>query len=285
MAIFDNTRADWNARPPTRPRTTVPWADRIGVSWHWIGPGRGILATASHSLCLELVNRWQLQHQTRPNDPWKDIGYNALVCQHAKAIEGRGLQYAGSHSPGVNWEHVGVQLMVGDLGPSPSPAMYDRAARLRADIGALGKNIRRDWSHRDDPKASTTCAGNTIQAWVDSGGPTKTTAPPAPPQEEDDMPYTEAELGAIVRHNIKGALAEVATRATAADRQAADALRGIIAGELALLKGTDTTALAAALAPLLADQMPDSPLLTQEQIEAAFRAVLGSVNDTPEVPA
>jgi hypothetical protein len=31
--------------------------------------------------------------------------------------------------------------------------------------------------------------------------------------------------------------------------------------------------------------MPDSPLLTQEQIEAAFRAVLGSVNDTPEVPA
>jgi hypothetical protein len=306
MAIFDNTRADWNARPPTRPRTTVPWADRIGVSWHWIGPGRGILATSSHSLCLELVNRWQLQHQTRVNDPWKDIGYNALVCQHAKAIEGRGLQYQGSHSPGVNWEHVGVQLMVGDLGPSPSPAMYDRAARLRADIAGLGKNIRRDWSHRDDPQASTTCAGNTIQAWVDSGGPTKSTTPPPP--EEEDMPTVgeiwAAQVGptsdrhsvatALVRAERDAALAleqakaaneRITALVTAeADRyQVASARYSDLVARITNDEDVDPAALAAALAPLLADQMPDSPLLTQQQIEDAFRAVLGSVDNTPEV--
>jgi hypothetical protein len=279
MAIFDNTRADWNARPPTRPRTTVPWADRIGVSWHWIGPGRGILATSSHSLCLELVNRWQLQHQTRVNDPWKDIGYNALVCQHAKAIEGRGLQYQGSHSPGVNWEHVGVQLMVGDLGPSPSPAMYDRAARLRADIGALGKNIRRDWSHRDDPQASTTCAGNTIQAWVDSGGPTKTTTPTT---DWFDM-ATKADLEAVIKPLSDKVDAFMTVEANRYQRY--EAIYRDLVARITNDEDVDPAALAAALAPILVEQLPDSPLLTQQQIEDAFRAVLGSVDNTPEVPA
>jgi hypothetical protein len=277
MAIFDNTRADWNARPPTRPRTTVPWADRIGVSWHWIGPGRGILATSSHSLCLELVNRWQLQHQTRVNDPWKDIGYNALVCQHAKAIEGRGLQYQGSHSPGVNWEHVGVQLMVGDLGPSPSPAMYDRAAQLRADIGALGKNIRRDWSHRDDPQASTTCAGNTIQAWVDSGGPTKTTTPTT---DWFDM-ATKADLEAVIKPLSDKVDAFMTVEANRYQRY--EAIYRDLVARITNDEDVDPAALAAALAPILVEQLPDSPLLTQQQIEDAFRAVLGSVDNTPEV--
>ena len=175
MAILDDTRSDWSARPPTGTLRTVPWYQRIGVSWHWIGPGRGIPATSSHSLCLELVNRWQLQHQTRVGDPWKDIGYNALICQHARTIEGRGLTFQGSHSPGVNWEHIGIQFMVGDLGISPTPQMVARAQFLRADLAVLGKNIRRDWGHRDDPAASTTCPGDWIEAWVKAGGPTATT--------------------------------------------------------------------------------------------------------------
>ena len=169
MAILDDTRADWNARPPTRTRTTVPWGDRIGVSWHWIGPGKGPSATGPHSACLAQVRDWQAQHQA---NGWKDIGYNALVCQHARAIEGRGLQYSGSHSPGVNYEHVGIQFMVGSGSGFPSKAMIARAVRLRADVGELGKNIRRDWAHRDDKQASTECPGDAIANWVHSGGPT-----------------------------------------------------------------------------------------------------------------
>jgi hypothetical protein len=278
VAIFDNTRADWNARPPTRPRTTVPWADRIGVSWHWIGPGRGILATSSHSLCLELVNRWQLQHQTRVNDPWKDIGYNVLVCQHAKAIEGRGLQYQGSHSPGVNWEHVGVQLMVGDLGPSPSQAMYDRAARLRADIAALGKNIRRDWSHRDDPQASTTCAGNTIQAWVDSGGPTKTT-PTSP--EEDELPTVGEVWAAQVgptsdRHSVATALVR-------AERDAALALAEAKTANMNIAALTEAV-------KVLSTSAGVDPNVIAATVDKAVRDRLDRIDFTvsdpdPEVPA
>jgi hypothetical protein len=203
MAILDDTRSDWDARPPTGTLRTVPWDQRIGVSWHWIGPGRGIPATSSHSLCLDLVNRWQLQHQTRPGDPWKDIGYNALICQHARAIEGRGLDKAGSHSPGVNWEHVGIQYMTGSDGIPPTTQMVARAQFLRADLGDLGKNIRRDWGHQDDPEASTTCPGAWIETWVKVGGPTATPRPPA--LDPKDPNWSDK----MTRDDLKSAVREV----------------------------------------------------------------------------
>lgn len=128
MPTLDDTRTDWNARPPLRPRTTVPWTQRLGVSWHWIGPGTGPLASGPHDKCLTQVLAWQRYHQSLG---WKDIGYNALVCQHARAIEGRGLEFEGSHSPGVNTTHVGVQFMVGQAGAPPTAAMLARAQRLR----------------------------------------------------------------------------------------------------------------------------------------------------------
>ena len=209
MAIFDDTRSDWNARPPTRDRTVVPWPERTGVSWHWIGDGKG--PSGDHSKCLAKVRAWQGQHQ----DPKgrlkaKDIGYNALICQHGRAIEGRGLNYSGSHSPGVNRAHLGVQFMVGSGDPQPSAAMLARAVKLRADIAELAPNLRRDWAHRDDPQASTACPGNWIATWAHTGGPTKkpssgsgggSSAPipvPKPPQqEEEDMPSAQEIADAV----------------------------------------------------------------------------------------
>jgi hypothetical protein len=188
------------------------------------------------------------------------------------------LQYQGSHSPGVNWEHVGVQLMVGDLGPSPSPAMYDRAARLRADIGALGKNIRRDWSHRDDPQASTTCAGNTIQAWVDSGGPTKSTIPTPP--EEEDMPT----VGEIWAATVGGASDphSVATALVRAERDAAAALAETKKANVSI------AALSEAVKALSTSTGVD-PDTIAANVDKAVRDRLDridfTVTDTPEVPA
>jgi hypothetical protein len=199
VAILDDTRSDWNARKPLRALTRVPWVERIGVSWHWIGPGRGPSAAGSHARCLEQVRDWQAQHQD-PNGriKGKDIGYNALICKHARAIEGRGLEFSGAHSPGVNWGHVGVQFMVGEDDSPPSAAMIARAVRLRADIGALGKNIRRDWGHKDDPEASTGCPGSWITNWVHTGGPTKN----APAPQEDDMPLTNADADLILNRAV-----------------------------------------------------------------------------------
>lgn len=236
MPIFDDTRADWNARPPTRPRTSVPWVKRLGVSWHWIGPGKGPSASGPHSKCLERVRAWQRQHQTRPGDPWKDIGYNALVCQHGRAIEGRGLEFSGSHSPGVNVTHVGIQFMRGSGDGPPGAEEIARAQRLRADVGALGPNIARDWPHRDDPKASTACPGDWIANAARSGLFTRKPAPTAPtaPLEDDDMQLTDKitvrdpETGGLVQVPLSTVLTrmswtydETRRQATVLSRQAA----------------------------------------------------------------
>jgi hypothetical protein len=196
VAILDDTRSDWNARAPLRPLDRVAWSSRVGVSWHWLGDGRGPNVSGSHARCLEQVRAWQGYHQSSLG--WKDIGYNALICQHARAIEGRGLDKEGSHSPGVNTSHVGVQFMVGGGDPFPSAAMTARAVNLRADLAALAPTIRRDWAHRDDPKASTACPGNGITTWVHSGGPTKN----APAPQEDDMPLTNADADLILNRAV-----------------------------------------------------------------------------------
>jgi hypothetical protein len=196
VAILDDTRSDWNARKPLRTLDRVAWTSRVGVSWHWLGDGRGPNVSGSHAKCLEQVRAWQGYHQSSLG--WKDIGYNALICQHARAIEGRGLDKEGSHSPGVNTSHVGVQFMVGGGDPFPSAAMTARAVKLRADLAALAPTIRRDWAHRDDPKASTACPGNGITSWVHSGGPTKNAPAPAPAPQEDDMPTTQEVVDGIM---------------------------------------------------------------------------------------
>lgn len=252
MAILDDTRSDWNARPPLRPLDIIAWADRIGVSWHWLGDGDGGSPADSHQRCLDRVREWQRQHQAKN---WKDIGYNALVCQHARAIEGRGLTAEGSHSPGVNEAHVGIQFMLGTKDPAPTAAMIARAQRLRYDIGQLGKNIRRDWAHRDDPAASTACPGDWIAKWVHDGNPTKYAA-----QEDDPMAdITEDTVKAIfTTHAVL--VDPVTGKRVAPSNVMETAARNSVAA-LAAVRGLETV-----VARLLAN-----PGLTAEQILAAAR--------------
>jgi hypothetical protein len=276
MAILDDTRSDWDARPPNGTLRTVPWDQRVGVSWHWIGPGRGIPASASHTLCLDLVNRWQLQHQTRPGDPWKDIGYNALICQHARAIEGRGLDKAGSHSPGVNWEHVGIQYMTGSDGITPTTQMVARAQFLRADLGDLGKNIRRDWGHRDDPAASTTCPGNWIETWVKVGGPTASTT-----KDWFDM-ATPAELEAVVRKvlNDPVVLRNIAKYVAEGYPMGPEGDKKVLAGWLTQLDQLTRIAIVAASEEPSAEEVAAA---VQEAIASSV-TVSGELTVTPKEP-
>ena len=181
-AFYDDTRSDWNARPPTRARTSVDISRRTEFFNHYIGPGSPNFMARPHSECLAKVNDWQLQHQTRPNDPWKDIGYKALICGHGRCIEGRGLGYAGSHCPNHNTTGFGVQFMVAGT-ERPTDAMYARMRRLYDDLvkakgGALAKR-----GHRDG--VATTCPGDIVYAWVKAGMPAPTPPPPPPPPPMD----------------------------------------------------------------------------------------------------
>jgi hypothetical protein len=181
--MFDDTRAQWNARKLLRPNTLVPNSARVAVSWHWAGNPTH-LAGKPHTACLSLVRSWQLFHQTDPARKWKDIGYNALVCPHAHVIEGRGVQFSGSHSPSWNTSRIGVQFMVG-TGERVTVPMLVRATRLHADLEAMVGHKLGNNCHHDDPKTSTECPGAQIHAWVKAGA---STLPPSqtPPTQTGD---------------------------------------------------------------------------------------------------
>jgi len=172
MPTFDDTRADWHARPPLRALTAVPLSRRTEFFTHYIGPGAPDFAHRPHADCLEQVRVWQGFHQSKG---WKDIGYNALVCGHARLIEGRGLSYSGSHCPDHNTTGFGVQLMVaGD--ETPTPAMYARLRRLYDELCTAKGGALAMRGHRDG--TATECPGDIVYGWVQARMP----APALPPR-------------------------------------------------------------------------------------------------------
>lgn len=198
--MIDDTRAGWSARPTTWTATQVAYytvapGARVGVSWHYPGGPAGLFGKP-HTSCLARVNAWQRDHQAKD---WADIGYNLLICPHARVIEGRGVDLVGAHSPGVNRVHYGVQLMAG-VGETPTPAMFAKAAQLNAWLEARSRKQLRQWGHQDDPQASTACPGAVIQRWVDADGPNRTTTTPTPTptptQEDDDVTPEQVEATA-----------------------------------------------------------------------------------------
>lgn len=191
MSILDDTRTDWRARRPTGSLTVVAHARRVGRVWHWNGPALHLFGQP-HAKCLEAVRSMQVFHQDVRG--WNDHGYNALICPHARAIEGRGLDKAGAHSPSWNTARYGIQLMVGQ-GEKATPAMLARAARLAQDLEALAGHDLDDKPHRDDPKVSTACPGDQVTAWVRAAGPeTKT-----PTTTRKDPLMDHATFKALVR--------------------------------------------------------------------------------------
>lgn len=199
MGIFDDGRIAWGAAPSTWTATqaatnTVPPAQRLGISWHYPGEPITVTAASPHTACYSLVKAWQHYHQA--SNGWADIGYNLLVCPHGRVIEGRGVDFKGAHSPGVNWVHYGVQFMVpGDS--APTPIMYARAVRLRGDLEAHSAHRLRQWGHKDDPQASTDCPGPVIEAWVHSGGPYAATPAPTTTPTTKEGPLVATEQDAV----------------------------------------------------------------------------------------
>ncbi len=189
--LCDDTRSDWNARSPTGPLRSVKLSRRIEFFNHYIGPGAPDFAHQSHEACLKQVRRWQKEHQTKapPKGPWKDIGYNALVCGHARVIEGRGLEVRGSHCPDHNRIGFGVQFMVAG-NERPTPAMFARMRKLYDELVDLTGPLAMR-GHRDG--ISTSCPGEKVYDWVLDGMPGTPSSTSVArfattdPTEEDDV--------------------------------------------------------------------------------------------------
>lgn len=166
MPILDDLRPSWGA-VTTRGMYAAPPATRSEFMLHYHDATPLGLAARPHLSCLDMV-RWDQSFHMGPSRGWSDIGYNALVCPHGRAIEGRGLDLVGAHCPGHNATGYGVQLMVGG-GERPSDVQMLRVLRLLADCEARsGRRLRR-LGHRDG--IATQCPGTPVYSWLEAGLP------------------------------------------------------------------------------------------------------------------
>lgn len=162
--MFDDTRDDWDAAPPRGGLTYVSPAVRTEFYSHYDGATPLGLASKPHSSCLARVKHDQLFHMN--GNGWTDIGYNGLVCQHGRAIEGRGINYVGAHCPNHNLTGYGWQFMVGG-DEQPTPAAYARMRRAYDDcVARTGRPLAKR-GHRDG--IATACPGDIIYRWIRAG--------------------------------------------------------------------------------------------------------------------
>jgi hypothetical protein len=127
---------------------------------------------------------------------YADIGYNLGACIHGYVFEGRGLRKRNAAN-GTDEGHqnfYSIQAMVGPANPITDDllsALVDGVEYARQSGGA-GNKVD---GHRDHK--STECPGDKLYAWVKAGAKRPTA------KETDDMPYTEAQLGAIVTKAVQ----------------------------------------------------------------------------------
>jgi len=177
MALFEDSRADWGASKATWNHHVSP-SQRTRRVWHYPGGPTGIKESDDHARCLRLVKAWQSYHQSKG---WGDIGYNFLICVHARAIEGRGRDWVGTHCPGWNTIGWGLNVMRG-TGETTTDAMFARGVALAQDLErATGYDL---WDNGHRENYPTNCPGDQIQAWVDAGGPEKGTGSKPKPEPE-----------------------------------------------------------------------------------------------------
>lgn len=178
--IWDDTRADWGAAPSGSMHSAPP-ATRTEFFNHFDGghllglldaDDDGDVDADDHVACLRRVKSVQTFHQG-PSRGWSDIGYNGLVCQHGRAIEGRGLDYVGAHCPDHNRTGYGIQFMVGG-DEEPTQAAKNRMRRLYDDCSARSGRPLAKRGHRDG--LSTECPGDVVYAWVRAGMPASSEA-------------------------------------------------------------------------------------------------------------
>ena len=187
MTVIES-RASWGARAP---RGSSYLASTRGVKAHYTGSSVSTSTLTDHESCRAAVRNIQNHHMD--GNGWNDIGYSMIVCNHDRAMIGRGDNVLpAANGPGLNSGHYAILVLVGTSGVTTMTDNMKRAfhgARdwLRAN-GNAGTEIK---GHRDG--YATSCPGSSVYGWITSGAPlpggTPPTPPPTPEPEEPNMDY------------------------------------------------------------------------------------------------
>ena len=224
--MFDDYRSAWKAAKALRTPSYVDPLNRSEFFVHYDGSSE--LHFADHAGCLARVKANQTFHMS--TRAWSDIGYNGLVCQHGRAIEGRGIDYSGAHCPDHNTSGYGFQFMVGG-DQQPTAAAKARMRRLYDDACDHSKRTLAKRGHRDG--FATACPGDGIYAWVKAGMPAATEEDEVTPQDIKaladevlnrpvrDLAGNEVTVGAAIGFTLRNSIS--AARDAAAARGLAEA--------------------------------------------------------------
>jgi N-acetylmuramoyl-L-alanine amidase len=166
---------------------------RSGLVVHYDSANQG-LANKNHTACRTYWKNTRKFHMG-PARGWADIGYSFAVCPCGYVLEGRGVRKVQAAQPGGNSTWYSCTFM---SGPSEKPtaaqirAFQELRNWLRTNYG-VGAGVR---GHRDF--SSTACPGNILYTMVKNGSLVK----PIPQPQEDDLPYTEAQLAEIIQKAV-----------------------------------------------------------------------------------
>lgn len=160
------TRAQWNARPPTR---TVPlnWSIVDKFIVHYSGAVRTQTPRSIQDYCMDAKGH-------------SDIDYNDLVRNKDRYV-GRGVN-VGSHTLGLNSSSYGVCVIGNDGDATDDDFRTVREIYDELTV-KLGRQLRMLGHRTAMPPGYTTCPGDEIQAWIDRGMP----------YPEEDMALTNLE--------------------------------------------------------------------------------------------
>lgn len=187
-------RSAWNARSPNDGPGTLTVSRVEGAVIHW--PGTGSTSVIhSKAAVASALRGWQNYHMDTRG--WSDIAYQVAVDQAGRAWTLRGLRtQSGANGNNDLNERYGAILLVLVTGEQPTAALKATTRAVIADFRHLyprGTAIR---PHSAVRPGGTDCPGPAARAAIARGEFT-------PGHVEDDLPYTQAQLRAMMQAEIE----------------------------------------------------------------------------------
>lgn len=154
------SRSAWGARSWKGQPYWTSLSARTHFLVHYWGPGNP-RATSGPALAREV-------EAVHLNNGWSGVGYNFLVGQDGRALEGRGWDLVGAHCPGKNRTGFGVFVAVGGM-TAPTAAAQRTVKELYAEANRRTGRTLTLGVHGD--YYATECAGKVLSPWVHAGMP------------------------------------------------------------------------------------------------------------------
>lgn len=198
-------RSAWGARAPRSGPGPLEPARVEGAVIHWPGTTSSKPIT-SQAAVASALRGWQAYHMDTRG--WSDIAYQVAVDQAGRAWTLRGLRtQSGANGNNAANEAYGAILLVLVQGEQPSAAMKATTRAVVADFRRIyprGTAIRpHSEVRREYTGDGTDCPGTAATAALKRGELTPTTHTANTPPEDNDMPYTEAQLRAMMQAEIE----------------------------------------------------------------------------------